>query len=62
MDAHVGDRIIVESNKVGGARKTGEVLEVIDGAGGRHYRIRWEDGHETVMFPSSDATVVASGH
>jgi hypothetical protein len=61
MEAHVGDRIIIESNKVGGARKSGEVLEVIDGQGGRHYRIRWEDGHESVVFPSSDATVVASG-
>jgi hypothetical protein len=60
MDAQVGDCIIVESNKVGGARKSGEVLEVIGGAGGRHYRIRWEDGHESIVFPSSDATVLTA--
>jgi hypothetical protein len=58
MDAQVTDRIIVESNKVGGARKSGEVLEVIDGAGGKHYRVGWEDGHESIVFPSSDASVV----
>ena len=61
MDANVGDRIIVESNKVGGARKSGEVTEVIDGAGGRHYRVVWEDGHESIVFPSSDASVVTAG-
>jgi hypothetical protein len=61
VDAHVGDHIIVESRKVGGGRKSGEVVEVIDGAGGRHYRIRWDDGHESVVYPSSDAFVVSVG-
>lgn len=58
MDAQVGDHIVVESNKVGAARKSGEVLEVLGGAGGKHYRVRWEDGHESIVFPSSDASVV----
>ena len=61
MEAHVGDRIVVESNKVGGARKTGEIREVIEGPGGKHYRVAWEDGHESIMFPSSDASVVSAG-
>ncbi len=61
MDAQVGDRIMIESNKVGGTRKSGEVLEVIDGAGGKHYRIGWEDGHESIVYPSSDAFVVSGG-
>ena len=60
MDAAVGDRIVVESRKVGGTRKTGEVVEVIEGASGRHYRIRWDDGHESVAYPSTDASVVVS--
>ncbi len=60
MDAHIGDRIVVESNKVGAARKSGEVREVIDGAGGKHYRVGWEDGHESIVFPSSDASVATS--
>lgn len=60
MEAQVGDRITVESNKVGGATRTGEVVEVIPGAGGSaHYRVRWDDGHETTFFPSSDAHVTA---
>jgi hypothetical protein len=58
MDAHVGDRIIIESHKVGTPRKEGEVREVIDGPSGRHYRIGWADGHESIVYPSSDASVV----
>lgn len=55
MDAQKGDRITVESNKVGGGIRTGEVVEVIPGSGGSHYRVRWDDGRETTFFPSGDA-------
>ena len=56
MEAHEGDRITVESNKVGGKVRTGEVIEVLHGAdGSAHYRVRWDDGKETTFFPSSDA-------
>jgi hypothetical protein len=58
MEAHVGDHIIVEANKVGSGRKSGEVVDVVMGASGEHYRIRWDDGHESILFPSSDAFVV----
>jgi hypothetical protein len=55
MEAHEGDRIIVESNKVGGGQRSGEIVEVILGPSGAHYRVRWDDGRETTFFPSSDA-------
>lgn len=55
MEAHEGDRIVVESNRVGGGTRAGEVVEVIQGASGPHYRVRWDDGKETTFFPSSDA-------
>jgi Domain of unknown function (DUF1918) len=57
MDAHVGDRITIESNRVGGGQRSGKVVEVITSPGGNHYRVRWDDGHETTFFPRSDATV-----
>ena len=57
MEAHVGDRIVIESHKVGGERKSGEVIDVIGGFGGQHYRVRWSDGHESVVYPSTDAFV-----
>jgi hypothetical protein len=55
MEAQKGDRITVESNKVGGGTRTGEVVEVTPGSGGDHYRVRWDDGRETTYFPSGDA-------
>lgn len=61
MEAHEGDRITIESNKVGSRTRTGEVVEVIPGLDGNHYRVRWDDGHETTYFPSSDAHLAAGG-
>ena len=61
MEAQKGDRITVESNKVGGGTRAGEVVEVIPGRGGVHYRVRWHDGRETTFFPSTDAHL-ASGN
>ncbi|MGH8973425.1 MAG: DUF1918 domain-containing protein [Acidimicrobiia bacterium] len=58
MEEQVGDRIIVEGNRVGQGRRDGEIVEVIDAPGPRHYRVRWSDLHESIFFPSSDARVV----
>jgi hypothetical protein len=57
MDAQIGDRITIDSNRVGGGQRKGEIVEIIAGSSGFHYRVRWDDGHETTFFPSSDATV-----
>jgi hypothetical protein len=52
MNANVGDRIVVESEAVGVPTREGEILEVIEGEIGIRFRVRWEDGHETVFTPS----------
>jgi hypothetical protein len=52
MNANVGDQIIVESETVGTPTRMGEILEVIEGEAGPRFRVRWEDGHETVFSPS----------
>lgn len=52
MDAKIGDRIVVESEKVGQAAREGEILEVIEASYGTRYRVRWEDGHESTIRPS----------
>ena len=62
MHAIAGDWIVIESKHVGQPRRQGEVIEVVPGDGGReHYRVRWDDGHESTVFPSSDCHVVATG-
>ena len=42
-------------------RRHGEVIEVIGRGEREHYRIRWQDGHESVYFPGPDARVVSAG-
>ncbi|MFB3738266.1 MAG: DUF1918 domain-containing protein [Candidatus Velamenicoccus archaeovorus] len=62
MTAKVGDRIVVESETVGQPTREGEILEVIEGEVGVRYRVRWEDGHETVFTPSGgSARIVPTG-
>ena len=53
MTAQVGDRIVVESEKVGQAPREGVILEVIEASYGLRYRVRWDDGHESTIRPSA---------
>ena len=52
MVAKVGDRILIESQRVGTPTRQGEILEVIEGEVGVRYRVRWEDERQTVFTPS----------
>jgi CBS domain-containing protein len=54
--AAVGDEITVETDAVGQVRRRGEVLEVLTTAG-EHYRVRWDDGRESLVFPGPDARI-----
>ena len=60
MHANKGDQIVVESVTVDSARRSGRILEVLGGPAGEHYRVRWDDGHESEFFPGPDARVVQS--
>ncbi|HEX9045212.1 MAG TPA: DUF1918 domain-containing protein [Candidatus Limnocylindrales bacterium] len=52
--ARVGDRIVVESEKVGQAAREGEILEIIPSVSpGGHFLVRWDDGHESDFRPSA---------
>lgn len=53
MTTRVGDRIVVESEKVGQAAREGVILEVIEASYGIRYRVRWDDGHESTIRPSA---------
>lgn len=61
MHAALGDDIIVEPATVDSPRRHGRVVEVIGVGDGEHYRVRWQDGHESVYFPGADAHVVPTG-
>jgi hypothetical protein len=51
-EGKVGDRLLVEAERIGRQRREGEILEVLTGGAGVHYRVRWDDGHESTFFPS----------
>jgi len=55
-----GDAVEIHGHRVGESARSGEILEVIGEPGHQHFRVRWEDGRESVVFPSSDAIVRSS--
>jgi hypothetical protein len=57
MQASVGDRLIVHGTHVDDKVKDGEILEVRGKDGAPPYVVRWEDGHEGLVFPGPDATI-----
>jgi hypothetical protein len=61
MDAKVGDEIVVDGLRTGDPPREGEILEILERGGVVHYRVRWDDGHETVFYPGSNAHVVRLG-
>ncbi len=54
----VGDRVVVESERVGQAPREGEILEVLGTPSEVHYRVRWQDGHESYFFPSAGSVTI----
>ena len=58
MVAKAGDRISIESQKVGTPARAGEILEVIASAGAPHYLVRWDDGHESDIRPAGGSAVI----
>jgi Domain of unknown function (DUF1918)/Domain of unknown function (DUF1876) len=62
MEAHVGDQFIVNSRIAGQPPRTGEIVECIDEGGlTPHFRVRWSDGHESIVYPGGDARVEPAG-
>jgi len=57
MRAQVGDRLRVHGRTVGQSDHLVEIVEVRGSDGGPPYLIRYDDGHEAVVFPGPDAVV-----
>ena len=51
MKATTGDQILVDSERAGEPARTGEILEIMSATYGMRYRVRWDDGHESVIHP-----------
>jgi hypothetical protein len=55
MTCKVGDRVVAESESTERAPRRGEVLEVMRDDPHPRYRIRWDDGHESIYTPAAGA-------
>ena len=58
MRAKSGDRLVIQGHRVGDPEKYAEILEVRGTQDEPRYLVRWAaDGHESVVYPGSDAVV-----
>ncbi|WP_030667681.1 DUF1918 domain-containing protein [Streptomyces rimosus] len=57
MHASKGDRLVVHGRTVGNRDRVVEIVEVLGRDGNPPYRVRADDGHETIMTPGPDSVV-----
>jgi hypothetical protein len=57
MQAAIGDRLHVHSRAVGRTEQLAEVIEIHGTDGSPPYLVRYENGHESLVFPGPDCTV-----
>ena len=57
VTAKPGNIVIVHGHSTGDPARTGVILEVLGIAGHEHYRVRWDEEHESLFWLGSDATV-----
>ena len=55
--AEVGDEIVITGHSVGDSPRTALILEILGDPGHERFRVRWEDGHESIFFPAEDAVI-----
>lgn len=55
MAFKVGKRVVTQSESTDRRSRAGVIEEVLRGDPSPRYRIRWDDGHETIYTPASGA-------
>ena len=61
MAFDVGKRVVAESESTERPPRTGVIEEVLKGDPSPRYRIRWDDGHETIYTPAAGALRAGAG-
>ncbi|MEU8510836.1 DUF1918 domain-containing protein [Kitasatospora sp. NPDC059722] len=57
MHAAVGDQLHIHSRSVGMTDQKGEIIEVRGTNGEPPYVVRFEDGHEGLVYPGPDCNI-----
>jgi hypothetical protein len=56
-DARVGDW--VEARGIHGeSPRRGEILEILGRPGHEHFRVRWDEQHESIVYPADGVSIV----
>jgi Domain of unknown function (DUF1918) len=55
MDLKAGDRVVAESESTERPPRHGVIQEVLRSGSSARYRIRWDDGHESIWTPAAGA-------
>ncbi len=55
MQYEVGDRVVAESESTERPARRGVIAEVMRAESRSRYRIRWDDGHESIYTPAAGA-------
>jgi len=60
-NAHVGDW--VETRGVHGKpSRRGEIIELLGSGDHEHYRVRWDERHESIVYPADGVIIVPREH
>lgn len=59
--AHVGDWVQARGIH-GETAREGEIVEVLGRPGHERFRVRWDEQHESILFPADGVTIVPRGH
>lgn len=57
MHATVGERIVIHGKNVGSPERHGEITEVRGSNGDPPYWVRFDDGHESLVYPGPDCSL-----
>jgi Domain of unknown function (DUF1918) len=55
--ARPGDWVVVHAHTLGESSREGLILEVLGTPGHERYRVRWDEEHESIFYPGSDAAI-----
>ena len=54
MQAKIGDRVVVESERASQMARHGVIEEILQEQPPR-FRVQWDDGHESILTPAAGA-------
>ena len=60
-NAHIGDSI--ETRGVHGKpSRRGEIIELLGSGDHEHYRVRWDERHESIVYPADGVIIIPREH